>query len=385
MNSPYIKELQVAIGVVQRAAVLSTHILRQAQEHGHGDIDKEDLGVVDKDDLSPVTIADFAIQALLTCTIHHAFPSDNFVGEESADALRENPALLEGVWAALEHTKGQNQPPAADETSPPVVQFPETRERMCELIDWCGNGHPNVGGRVWVFDPIDGTENFVKGLVYAINVALLEDGQQVLSVVGCPNMSADVTYPAGDASLDETGEGCVLLAVKDHGAFVRKLRGSADESPCRKLGPRQGSQDPSDARALSGIRSTSALNTSGLGPVHAEVARRLGVEWPGSVLLPWVIRWVLLALGVGDATWWVYKERERLGKIWDHAGAMLLFQETGGKVTDVDGREVNFTANRKMTANWGFVAAPEKLHAQVLEMVQEVVKEQRPELLQSSI
>lgn len=381
MDSPYTKELQVAISVVQRAAVLSAHILRQAQEHGHGDIDKEDMGVVAKDDLSPVTIADFAIQALLTCTIHHVFPSDKFVGEESADALRENPALLEGVWAALEHTKSQNQPPAAGETeTSPVVHFPETRERMCELIDWCGNGHPNVGGRVWVFDPIDGTENFVKGLVYAINVALLRDGQQVLSVVGCPNMSADVTYPAGDTSLDESGEGCVLLAVKDHGAFVRKLRGTAEESPCRRLARQP--QDPSEARALSNIRSTSALNTSGLGAVHAQVARRLGVEWPGSVLLPWVIRWVLLALGVGDATWWVYKERERLAKIWDHAGAMLLFQETGGKVTDVDGREINFTADRKMTANWGFVAAPGNLHAKVLEMVQDVVREQRPELLE---
>ncbi len=48
--------------------------------------------MLEKDDLSPVTVADFAIQALLTATIHAAYPEDKFVGgEESAAGLREHP------------------------------------------------------------------------------------------------------------------------------------------------------------------------------------------------------------------------------------------------------------------------------------------------------
>lgn len=397
MDSPYSKELKVAIGAVQRAAALSAHVLASAQQQQQQQDDdagttttsssapsREDMGVVAKDDLSPVTIADFAIQALLTCTIHHAFPEDKFVGEESADALRASPALLARVWDALQHTKQQvssSSSPSGDG----AVRFPETQDQICEMIDWCGAGHPGRGGRIWVFDPIDGTENFVQGLVYAINAALLDDGRQVLAVVGCPNMSADVSYPAGDASLDPTGEGCILLAARGAGAFVRTLRRGADDDddvPCRRLVPHHHRAGGGGERAASSLRSTSASNTSGLGDVHAEVARRLGVEWPGSILLPWVIRWVLLALGVGDATWWVYKERSRLAKIWDHAGAMLLFEEVGGKITDVDGRDIDLTVNRKMTANYGIVAAPADLHAKVLATVQEVLREQKPELLE---
>lgn len=433
METSYAKELKVAVAAVRRAAALSEHVLASAQQQQRQKEDdeapdepsREDMGVVAKDDLSPVTIADFAIQALLTCTIHHAFPDDKFVGEESADALRQSPALLSRVWDALQHTRrvqeqeheqrssaaggegadgDEDEDEDEDVAAASLVRYPSSTEQMCEMIDWCGEGHPGRGGRTWVFDPIDGTENFVRGLVYAINAALLDDAshddsaatsttsssssksnRQVLSVVGCPNMSASVSYPAGDASLDPSGEGCIVVAARGAGTFVRKLRrrdGQPTGTPhYERLPHRADASTTTTTTEASSLRSVSARNASGLGQVHAEVARRLGVEWPGSTLLPWVIRWVLLALGVGDATWWVYKERGRLAKIWDHAGAMLLFEEVGGHVTDVDGRDIDLTANRKMTANYGFVAAPAHLHAQVLAAVQEVLREQKPELM----
>lgn len=361
MDSPYAAELKVAIAAVQAASQLSTHVLAQAQQDGAQDgPSADDLGVVSKDDLSPVTLADFAIQALLTSTLHAAFPTDQFVGEETASALRRSPALQARVWAALQTV-----------TDASGVTLPSSPEDMCALIDLCGTGHPGRGGRIWVFDPIDGTENFVQGLVYAVNAALLRDGEQVLSVVACPNMSAGVSYPASDAALDPAGEGFIALAVRGHGAHVRRLHGEDVEVtrlPRHAVG--------------GGLRSVSARNSSGLGGVHAEVARRLGVEYPGSVLLPWVIRWVLLALGVGNSTWWVYKSRDRLAKIWDHAGAMLLFEEVGGRVSDVDGRPIDLTADRKMIANYGIVAAPEDLHGNLLATVQKVLAEERPDLVE---
>lgn len=373
MDSPYANELKVAIAAVQAASTLSALVLSQAQaqaaQDAQGGPSQQELGTVSKDDLSPVTIADFAIQALLTSTLHAAFPDDRFVGEESAAALRANPALLERVWQALQAVRVDSP------SSPAGVTFPDSPERMCEFIDWCGEGLPHTTGRVWVFDPIDGTENFVQGLVYAVNVALLVDSAQTLSVVGCPNMSMDVSYPAGDHSLDPAGEGCILLAVRGHGAWVRKLRGDVDQVEVKQI-PRHASTE-----ALEDLRSVSALNTSGLGVVHTEVAGRLGVEFPGCVLLPWVIRWVLLALGVGNATWWVYKSRSRLAKIWDHAGAMLLFEEVGGRISDVDGEPISMVAGRKMTANYGIVAAPAALHAKVLETVRDVLAKEAPELV----
>lgn len=365
MDSPYSNELEIAFEAIQQAAKLSQFVLSQTgKDGGH------DLGVVSKDDLSPVTIADFAIQALLTSTLHAHFPGDRFVGEESADQLRADSALLGRVQAALQHIQSQ----VKDENKS-LVRFPSSPEEMCQMIDWCGTGTPDVGGRVWVFDPIDGTENFVKNLIYAINVGLLEDGRQILSAVGCPNLSTDVKSPASDNSLDPSGEGSIAFAVRGYGAFTRKLPGLYQSTAVRRL--------PRHAEQATDLRSVTCLNTSGVPAVHESAARELGIEYPGNTLLPWVMRYVLLALDVGNTTFWAYKSRSRLAKIWDHAGAMLLFEEVGGKITDVDGRDINWTAGRQMVANYGIVAAPGNLHGRVLGAVRRALQELKPDLLEA--
>ena len=42
----------------------------------------------------------------------------------------------------------------------------------------------NTGGRIWVIDPIDGTNNFIAGLgMFCVCIGLLDAGQPVLGVV----------------------------------------------------------------------------------------------------------------------------------------------------------------------------------------------------------
>lgn len=132
MESPYSHELQVAIRAVQSAAKISQWVLSS-----------DDKGTVEKDDLSPVTIADFAIQALLTATVHAAFPDDGFVGEESAAELRENPLLLSRVWELPLRLR--------DDEAKALCKLPRSPEEMCEMIDKCGLGEPGgpESGRVW--------------------------------------------------------------------------------------------------------------------------------------------------------------------------------------------------------------------------------------------
>ncbi|RYP68804.1 hypothetical protein DL771_006422 [Monosporascus sp. 5C6A] len=357
MNSPYSHELKIAFAAIQRAAKISQSVLAQV-----------DLGLLKKDDLSPVTIADFAIQALLTATFHAAFPNDKFVGEESAAELRENPVLLERVWSHLQQGADAGGGAEANE----FCRAPESPEQVCEMIDWCGSGVPGgVGtGRVWVFDPIDGTQNFVRGELYAINVALLEDGKQVLSAVGCPNLSPDATAPLMDSSLDPEGRGSIVFAVRGYGTHVRQLTGSLDDVSSVRAIPRHAEEAPT-------LRSVTCLNklASGLEHVHITAAKRLQIQFPGSNILPWVVRYVVLGLGLANTTFWVYNTRTRLAKAWDHAGAMLLFEEVGGKITDVDGRDIDLTAGRKMAANYGFVAAPKNLHGLVLQTLQDAIRE----------
>ncbi|KAI1781299.1 carbohydrate phosphatase [Hypoxylon cercidicola] len=356
MNSPYSQELRVAIGAVQSAAKLSQAV-----------ISIDDKGVIEKDDLSPVTVADFAIQALLTATIHNAFPHDKFVGEESAAELRSNPLLQDRVWQLLQRLR--------EDEERSLCKLPESPEQMCEMIDWCGLGEPGGAnaGRVWVFDPIDGTKTFVQRMAYAINIALLEGSKQVLSVVGCPTLSVDAESPVTNTTPDPTGRGCIVFAVKGHGTYVCHLVGSSPHDvQARRVKPH------GDAESSQELRPVSCYNMldSGVDDIHQIINEKLNITTQGCDLLAWVLRWVTLGLGLANMTVWVYKQRSRTGKIWDHAGAMLLFEEVGGKVTDIDGKDIDLGVGRKMTGNHGFVAAPMAMHATVLETVQRVVREQ---------
>ncbi|KAK5631809.1 hypothetical protein RRF57_007523 [Xylaria bambusicola] len=132
MDSPFSHELQMAIRAVQSAAKISQWVLSS-----------DDKGTVEKDDLSLVTIADFAIQALLTSTVHGIFPDDKFVGEESAAELRDNPPLLNRVWELLLRLQ--------DDEARSLCKLPRSPEEMCEMIDKCGFGEPggSESGRIW--------------------------------------------------------------------------------------------------------------------------------------------------------------------------------------------------------------------------------------------
>lgn len=350
MESPYASELTVGFGALQSAARLSQSI-----------VSSTDKGVIEKEDLSPVTVADFAVQALLIATFKASFPDDRFVGEESAADLRKNPVLLERVWELLSRVSSET-----------ACKLPASREQMCDLIDQCGASSPGGEGtgRTWVFDPIDGTKTYVRGELYAINIGLLVDGKQTIGIVGCPNTSIHATAPLRNEDVDPSGEGCIVFAVKGYGAFVRPLQNS-DCVQARQLPRHSHDLAVKDVRLV-----TCTIVDSALTGIHDVIATRLGTPYPGSDLVPWVLRWAALAMGLGNTIVWVYKRRDRYAKVWDHAGAMLLFEETGGIITDVHGKEIDLTAGRTMSANFGFVAAPGELHAEVLTAVQEVLREQ---------
>jgi len=361
-SSTHQRELEVLYGALQVSSRLSRQILSQPAK-----------GVVQKEDFSPVTIADFAIQALLACTVKAAFPGDTVVGEENASQLRNDLYLLEHVYELLRWVAGDGHTEEASQRKamlPPGVTVPDSRERMCDLIDECGEESPSERGRCWVFDPIDGTKTYVKGELYAVNAALLVDGKQQLGMVACPNLSAGASAPLSNASTAK--EGCVVYAIKGEGAYVRSLEGSpADILDAKRL------PDHSESLSLADVKFVTCITgvDSALANVNETLATRLGVDYPNCDLLPWVLRWTTLALGLGNTTVWVYKKKERRGKAWDHAGAMLLFEETGGKVTDVHGKDIDLSVGRTMDSNFGFVAAPSGLHSKVLAEVHTVLKD----------
>ena len=361
MDSPYARELQIAVPTLQQASLLA-----------HSIIASTDKGVITKTDaeqlLSPVTVADFAVQALLSATFHHHFPADGLVGEESAAELRRNPRLLDRVWELLEGVRARLSH-SEEGGAENVGRVPQDRDETCELIDACGRGTPGKG-RVWVFDPIDGTQGYIKNEMYAINAALLHDGQQVLGIVAAPLLNPDASSPISDKSTDPTGRGSLLFAARGHGAYIRPLHAPSPVTP-RRLAPHPPTPTLTDLR----LATCTHVPASGSVELHRAAADALGVAFPGCDLLPWVMRWVALATGLANTTVWVYDSPKRVGKIWDHAGAMLMFEEVGGVVTDVNGRAIDFGRGRLMEGNFGFVASLGGVHAEVLEKVRGVIRE----------
>jgi 3'(2'), 5'-bisphosphate nucleotidase len=61
-------------------------------------------------------------------------------------------------------------------------------------------------------------------------------------------------------------------------------------------------------------------------------------------------------------------------KIWDHAAGKFAVEQAGGRVTDVDGRPLDFSVGARLSNNRGVVATDGRFHDEVLEAVAEVLR-----------
>ncbi|KAL5120478.1 hypothetical protein ACEQ8H_001496 [Pleosporales sp. CAS-2024a] len=380
----YSAELNVALAAVHAASLLTKTVLRSL----HNQVAAET-----KADDSPVTIADFAAQALLISALHAVYPDDGFIGEESADALRLNDALADRVWqlvlrakedahAAHHGSSGVQQ----QQQQQALVVFPASKEDMLDHIDRGGKGEVTGQGRVWVMDPIDGTATFMQGQQYAVALCLLVDGVEHVGVVGCPNLAfLDMDAAAGAAGaagavreddVDTAGYGVVLSAVKGHGTHVRAMKqDSLGQGRLVDLAAL-----PTKPLAALTFVEAPLGKTSLAQDEHKAVADLLGSpSWPGTLLWSQQIKYVALTLGATDVMLRIPKTKARYTHIWDHAGGHILFHEAGGIIRDFDGQPIDFARGRRITGdvNHGMIAAMPDVFDRLREAVNEVLKRRR--------
>jgi 3'(2'), 5'-bisphosphate nucleotidase len=83
-------------------------------------------------------------------------------------------------------------------------------------------------------------------------------------------------------------------------------------------------------------------------------------------------KYALLAAGRGDLIFRLISpdrpDYEEL--IWDQAAGSLIVTEAGGRVTDLNGRDLDFSLGRKLSNNVGVVASNGVLHEQALRALQ---------------
>jgi 3'(2'), 5'-bisphosphate nucleotidase len=325
MNSRFETELTVALEAVR----VASRVCRSVQ-------DKITSDVLQKDDRSPVTVADFASQAVICRAIGAAFPRDPIIGEEESAALfrGENSQFLDRILTEL---KG--------------VGIDTCGKEACAWIDRASQ--KTYVPRFWTLDPIDGTKGFLRKEQYAISLALVVEGQIQVALLGCPNLTCE----AGG-----TRTGTLLYAVRGKGSWAVPLEG--DDSP-RPVHASQES-DPRQARFCESFES----NHTAQG-LSAKVADLLGMTRE-PLRLDSQAKYAVVARGEAEIylrlpAKFGYKE-----KIWDHAGGVLVVEEAGGTVSDVMGKPLEFNHGYELLANRGIVAANRQLHPRVLAALEEI-------------
>jgi 3'(2'), 5'-bisphosphate nucleotidase len=77
----------------------------------------------------------------------------------------------------------------------------------------------------------------------------------------------------------------------------------------------------------------------------------------------------------GDASIYLRLPRDRTyrEKVWDHAAGVLVIEEAGGRVSDLDGRPLAFSEGRFLARSHGIVATNGHLHEHVLSACRDIL------------
>lgn len=277
----------------------------------------------------PVTIADYAAQAILLHTIARVAPTHSILAEESSAHLRgQGEATRLRVRDLVADALGES------------LSF----DAVCAHIDHAGTD----AGHAWAIDPIDGTRGFIRRDQYCVAVALLHRGAPVLSVLACPNLAHDPASPTGP-------RGVLFHAIRGQGAFAAPLEGGAP----RRIHVRDVT-DPSAMRILASVETA-----HGDPALIDRVVRELHLG--GLVRMDSQVKYGALARGDGEIYVRPRNRPDRRENVWDHAPGVLLVEEAGGKATDIDGKPLDFATGRKMLNNRGIVVSHGPAHAKLLE------------------
>ncbi|MFI4893988.1 MAG: 3'(2'),5'-bisphosphate nucleotidase [Phycisphaerales bacterium JB058] len=324
----YAKMLEAA----RDAVTLSSGVCRQVQSA------LENVRQITKDDKSPVTVADFASQAVVAKVLTDRLGEVVLVGEEDSKFLRE-----EGHGAHLEAVVAAVQGVFDDLTADDVLR----------LID-VGAGDTHHAG-FWTLDPIDGTKGFLRGQQYAIALAYVENGEPVVGAMGCPNLPAD--FSADLNTPDATG--CVYVAIKGEGSFEIVGKTSPTQIRCNDV-------DEGSPVSVCGSVEKAHSNADDTSRILDYIQQQYGHPTGEPVKIDSQCKYAVTARGQAHAYLRMPTRPGYVERIWDHAAGALVATEAGCFVTDIRGSALDFSHGRGLEKNKGIVCAPPRVHGHVI-------------------
>jgi 3'(2'), 5'-bisphosphate nucleotidase len=269
-------ELRVAVDLARAAGAA---ILEQYK----GPLDVEQKN--QDDDSEPVTQADRIANELIVTGLQREFPGDGILAEESVD----------------------------------------TERRLGK-------------SRVWLVDPLDGTNGFIAGNGdFAVQIGLAEEGEVIVAVVYAPLT------------------GVLYRAVHGEGTWIERPQAEPERARV------------SDRRELSDMRL--AASRSHRSPRMNKVVQRFGFREEvqrGSV----GIKIGLLIEQQCD----VYIHLSPRTKQWDTCAPQLILTEAGGRMTDLFGAPLNYNVPDVQNRN-GLVSTNGASHDRIIEMLAPLLAE----------
>lgn len=345
-------DLTVELAAAVKAVRLASHLCDNVQWQLRND------EKVEKEDGSPVTVADYGAQVLVSWSLQRSLPGQTFnmVGEEDSADLRteEGGPVLRRITDLVNHTLSECEKEA-------TLLTPED---VLELVD-AGRSDGGKTGRHWVLDPIDGTRGFITMRQYAVCLGMLVDGEIGLGVLGCPNLPqwsvSDVDCNDGGCDpYDERGIGCCFAAHVGRGTYAGPLFvADKDEMPGIKVHVND-LLSPEEVRFMESVEAKHSNHV-----LSAAVATEIGLELP-SLRIDSQAKYGVLSRG-DSSIFMRYPPDSYREKIWDHVAGVMVLQEAGGVVSDAAGNKLDFSQGRHLPyLNGGLIAATPSMHRLII-------------------
>jgi len=328
--------LEAAIAGVSQAAAVCRHVQRSLDE----------VRSITKDDRSPVTVADFAAQAIIGRTLRDRLGAEvRLVGEEDAHALRQDDhaphrrAVLDAVRRV----------------------WPDASED--DVLDAIDVGNAEASGSFWTLDPVDGTKGFLRNQQYAIALAFIEDGRPVIGVMGCPNlpMSFEAPLDVPDSA------GCLYACIAGRGVTQHECeRPQMPGTPIRR-----DDKAPGEPVSVCASVEKAHSNVSDTDRILDYLAAH-GQPTREPTRLDSQAKYAVVARGQADAYLRLPTRKGYVERIWDHAAGSLIATEAGCVVSDIAGQPLDFSQGMGLERNRGVICAPPSVHAKVIDAIRDL-------------
>ncbi|KAF8664467.1 hypothetical protein HU200_054641 [Digitaria exilis] len=364
------RELAAAVATVERACRLCVDVKRSLFSGGKS--------ILEKNDQTPVTIADFGVQALVSLELQRLFPSIPLVAEEDSASLRSpeaddnNNVLVESIFSAV-----------ADKVS--SSGSPLTQDDVLRAIDRGGKDAVSFDSNpatYWVLDPIDGTKGFLRGddALYVVGLALVVNGKVTVGVIGCPNWTNDaIANEKVDSAAVCNSRGIHMVSHLGCGTWSRHLSAEIGQFTTAQDIWKRCFVDTYSVIHMARycIPDSQTWDMIPLSVLFNSTTDKSDSRNENEILLISVFcgslcKYLTVASGRGSV--FVLRARPATQiKSWDHAVGVICVQEAGGQISDWSGKPLDLAADltscRIIYPSGGILVTNGVLHDKLVEMI----------------